>query len=122
MQISLAYGGQLLGEVDFGAPDERGVRLGTLRPSAAYFPLRPRLQQPMLNLMQMRGASGEEIRAQLLHEHAQLAAEGLMLIDAAGDRLPTDFLQVTELAPLDTAPDIVEAIGIQVTARFAPAT
>ena len=122
MRLALSFDGQILGDVEFGSPNERGLRMGVLRANPAYHSVRPRLQQAMLHLMRMKGASGEEIRTQLLREHAELEAEGLMLVDATGERVPTEFLQVTDMFPLDTTPEVLDMLGVQVGARFAAAT
>jgi hypothetical protein len=119
MRLALSFRGHVLGDVEFDPPNEHGLRVGTLAASAAYHAARPRLQQPLRNLARMKGASGEEIRTRMLREHAELAAEGLMLVDAAGARVPTAFLQVMDMLPLDAAPEVLDMVGVHVCVRFA---
>jgi len=122
MRLTLWFEGQPLGEVEFGPPAEQGLLLGTLQPNATYYTVRPRLQQQMLGLSEMRGASAEQVRAFLLRTQAELAGDGLMLRNAAGEPVPTTFLQVTDALPPEAEPEVVEMVGIQVGATLAPAT
>ena len=122
MRLTLWYEGQPLGEVEFGAPNPQGLHLGTLRPNANYHAVRPRLQRAFLGLSELKNAPPAEIRAYLLRSEAELGADGLMLGNAAGEPVPTSFLQVTDAFPPETAPEVLEMIGIQVGARLTPAT
>jgi hypothetical protein len=122
MRLTLAFDGQRLGDVEFGPPGERGLRQGILAPNAAYTAVRARLQEPLLGLAQLQGASAEEIRSYLIHTQQQLAASGLVLLDATGAPTPTTFLLIGDAYPLDIDFEVLEALKIPVSATFAPAT
>ena len=121
MRLTLYYDGQALGPVQFGPPNEHGLQTGTLRPTATYHALRPRLHRAALDLTEVQGMSAEDIRARILRTQATLAADGLMLRTAAGEPVPVSFIQVADVLPLDTEPEILEMIGIQIGIRLAPA-
>ena len=122
MRLTLWYEDQPLGEVELGPPNQQGIQLGTLRPNANYHTVRPRLQRAFAGLVELKNASAEQIRAYLLRSEAELEANGLMLRNAAGERVPTSGLQVTDAFPLDTQPAVLEMLGVQVGVRLAPAT
>ena len=121
MRLTLAFGGQRLGDVEFGPPGEGGLRQGILAPTAAYAAARARLQEPLVALTRMQGAAAEQIRSHLIEMQRRLAAGGLMLLDAAGTPVPTTFLQVGDMYPLDIDVEVLEALAILVSASFAPA-
>ena len=122
MQLTLCYDGRPLGAVEFGAPNDKGVQLGTLRPNATYHAVRARFQRAIVGVTELPGKSPEQIHAYLVRTQAELAAEGLMLRDAAGEPVPVSFLHVADAFPLDAEPEIIETMGIQVGVRIAPAT
>lgn len=119
MLLTLYYDGQALGQVQFGPPDEGGLQMGTLRPNATYHAMRPRLQRAARDLTELKGVSPEDVRARILPTQARLAGDGLMLRADAGEPVPVSFLQVADVFPLDTEPEFLEMLGIQID-RAAP--
>ena len=113
------YAGRVIGHVELGPPDARGIRCGTLVPIRAYLDARPALRRMFDGVEAMMGWRGEDIEHELLARQTALRAGGLSLADSSGTLVPTSQLWVMDLVPADVEAELVlSAPLIHVGAMF----